>query len=56
MVATCRSTHVFGEDLVQGVGEELPVKDLDVLFDLSRFGVGKVHDALEEGLETGARL
>ena len=49
-----KKTYVFGNDLVESLGQHSPVEDLDVLLDVPRFRRGKVHDLLEELL--GANL
>jgi len=49
-------TYIFGEDLLQRLSEQVPFKNLEILFDVSRFGVGELHNALEKVTKPGLVL
>lgn len=49
-------TYIFGEDLLQRLSEQVPFKNLEILLDVSRFGVGELHDALEKLTKAGLVL
>jgi hypothetical protein len=42
------STHVFPDDLLQGVAKNLPGEDLDILLNVAGLRVREAHDDLEE--------
>lgn len=50
------ATYVFADDLLQGHRQDLPGEDLDILLDVTRFGIGESHDDLEELLAIGLSL
>jgi hypothetical protein len=43
-------THVFADNLLDGSSHNFPGKDLDILFDIPRFGSWVSHDGPKEGI------
>lgn len=45
-----RNTHVFPNDLLQSMAENLPGEDLDILLNVARLRIREAHDDLEKVL------
>ena len=43
-----KKPYVFRQNLVQSLIKQRPVEDLQVFFDVPRFRIRKLHDALEK--------
>ena len=50
---TLSNTHIFANDFLQRVRQDLPWKHLDILLDVARLRIGELHDELEEVLAVG---
>lgn len=53
---TMEATHVFGENLLKRLTQEMPIEHLEVLLNVPGLGIRELHDTLKEFSKTGLVL